>query len=156
MVATRNKLAWTLGTFFGSGYSPKAPGTAGSLAAVVVAWPLAQAGLDRWGFLLLGLLLIAPGIWASSVVARESGRKDPHFVVVDEVVGQWITLAGAPRITWFSLLLGFGLFRFFDILKPWPIRKFERFPGGTGIVLDDVAAGVAAALVLFAAGWYLY
>jgi len=90
------------------------------------------------------------------VVARESGRKDPQIVVIDEVVGQWITLAGAPRINWRSLLIAFALFRLFDIFKPPPVRNLERLPGGTGIVLDDAAAGVYAALALFAAGWYLY
>ena len=156
MPPARNKLAWTIGTFFGSGFSPKAPGTAGSLAAILVAWPLAQAGVDRWGFLLLGIAALVPAIWSAGIVARESGRKDPQIVVVDEVVGQWITLAGAPRINWRSMLIAFALFRFFDILKPPPVRNLERIPGGAGIVLDDAAAGVYASLVLFAAGWYLY
>ncbi len=155
-MASRNRLAWTLGTFFGSGFSPKAPGTAGSLAAIILAWPLAELGLDRWGFLALGIVAIFPAIWSAGIVARESGRKDPQIVVVDEVVGQWITLAGAPRINWRSMLIAFALFRAFDILKPPPVRNFERLEGGTGIVMDDVAAGAMAALVLFAAGWYLY
>jgi len=88
------------------------------------------------------------------VVARESGMKDPQIVVIDEVLGQWLTLAGALRVNWRSVLLAFALFRFFDIVKPPPIRLIERLPGGAGIVLDDMMAGVYGALVLFLLGWF--
>ena len=74
------------------------------------------------------------------MVAKESGRKDPQIVVVDEVLGQWLTLGGATRLNWKSLLLALLLFRIFDILKPPPVRLFERIPGGAGIVLDDMMA----------------
>ena len=104
--------------------------------------------------IMLGVLFIAPAIWAADNVARVSGLKDPQIVVVDEVVGLWLTLAGAVRLNWKSWLLAFALFRVFDIFKPPPIRQFEKLPGGTGIVADDVAAGVCAALVLYAAGWF--
>jgi len=87
-------------------------------------------------------------------VARESGRKDPQIVVVDEVLGQWLTLAGAVRFNWRSLALALLLFRIFDILKPPPIRRIEQMPGGAGIVLDDMMAGVYAAIVLFMLGWF--
>jgi phosphatidylglycerophosphatase A len=99
-------------------------------------------------------LLAIPGIWAAGVVARESGREDPQIVVVDEVVGQWVTLAGAIVLNWKSWLLAFVLFRLFDIWKPPPVRQLERLPGGIGIVGDDAMAGVYGALVLFAAGWF--
>ena len=144
-----------LATWFYLGYVPKAPGTAGSLGALIVAWPLVRfAGAGPWIIGLLGVLLIAPAIWAADSMARETGLKDPQIVVIDEVVGQWITLAGATTLNWKSWLLGFLLFRAFDIVKPPPVRQLERVPGGAGIVLDDAMAGVYGALVLCAAGWF--
>jgi phosphatidylglycerophosphatase A len=122
------------------------------LGALLVALPLVYAGLPPWGFLLLSLVLLYPGIAASSSVAIRSGLKDPQIVVIDEVLGQWITLAGASVLNWKSFLLAFVLFRLFDILKPPPIRRLERIPGGAGIVLDDVLAGVYGAIVLAVAG----
>jgi len=112
-----------------------------------------RAGFTPVGFAILAIVGLYPAIWASGVVATQSGRKDPQIVVVDEVVGQWLTLAGAMRLNWRSLLLAFALFRLFDILKPLPVRLFERIPGGAGIVLDDMMAGVYGAVVLFCLGW---
>ncbi len=144
-----------LATWFGCGYAPKGPGTAGSLAAIVIAWPLHRfAGIDAWEIGLLGVLLIGPANWAADVTARETGLVDPQIVVIDEVVGQWIAVAGAARLNWISWLAAFVLFRLFDIWKPPPVRQLERLHGGAGIVFDDVMAGVYAALVLFAAGWF--
>jgi len=145
----RTKSAWALATFFGAGYFPKGPGTAGSVAAILIAWPLTLVGFTNVWFALLALLMLGPAIVAADKVATESGRKDPQIVVVDEVLGQWLTLSGALRLNWRTLLIGLALFRFFDILKPPPIRLIERLPGGTGIVLDDMMAGVYGALVLF-------
>jgi phosphatidylglycerophosphatase A len=105
-------------------------------------------------FLWLTAAAAAPAIWASGVEARTAGREDPGHIVIDEVLGQWLALAGASTLNWKSWLGAFLLFRAFDIAKPWPIRKFERFPGGAGIVADDLAAGAAAALVLFGAGCF--
>ena len=139
-------------TWFGCGHFPKGPGTAGSLGALVVALPLVYIGLPPLGFLVLSLALLYPAIAAASSVAVRSGVKDPQIVVVDEVLGQWITLAGASALNWKSFLLAFALFRFFDILKPPPIRRLERIPGGTGIILDDVLAGVYGAIGLAIAG----
>ena len=87
------------------------------------------------------------GIPPSTVVARESGQKDPGFVVIDEVAGQMIALIGVP-VVWKYLLAGFILFRGFDIIKPFPLRRLERLPGGTGIMMDDVGAGVYALILL--------
>ena len=150
-----SRFARLLATWFYSGYVPKGPGTAGSLAAIVIAWLLVRyAGFGPITLGLLGLLLLAPAIWASDVTARESGLKDPQIVVVDEVVGQWITLAGAVRLNWISWIAAFLLFRALDIWKPPPVRQLERVKGGAGIVLDDAMAGIYAALVLYAAGWF--
>ena len=148
-------IARVIGTWFGCGYVPIAPGTVGSLAAVGIAF-----GLHYWltwppfVFVLLAATLIAPGAWAAGVVARDVGREDPNLVVVDEVVGQWIAIAGATTLNWKSWLGAFLLFRLFDIWKPPPIRKLEALPGGLGIVADDILAGVYAALVIFGAGYF--
>lgn len=153
MANKRTQPAWLFATFFGAGFSPFAPGTAGSAAAILIAIPLIYLGLPPWGFAVLTLVFLYPGIAAARTVALESGRKDPQIVVVDEVLGQWLTLAGASHLNWQALVLGFFLFRLFDILKPPPVRQIERIPGGAGIVLDDIGAGVYAALVLAVAGW---
>jgi phosphatidylglycerophosphatase A len=96
---------------------------------------------------MLALVTIALGIPAATLAARASGLKDPQFVVIDEVAGQWITLLFAP-VAWKTVLAGFILFRAFDIVKPPPVRQLERLPEGTGIVVDDVAAGIYALLAL--------
>jgi len=145
---------WVIATWFGCGYSPKAPGTVGSVAAILIAWPLSLIGFNNLGFLALSLAALYPAIRAAGTVALEAGLKDPQIVVIDEVLGQWLTLAGALRFNWRTFLFALLLFRFFDILKPPPIRLIERVPGGAGIVLDDMMAGACAALVLFVLGWF--
>jgi phosphatidylglycerophosphatase A len=148
-------LARVIATVFGLGYTPKGPGTVGSLGALLAAWLLyTYAGVGPPWFAALAAVLAIPGIWAASVVAKEIGRKDPQIVVVDEVVGQWLALTGASHLNWKSWLAAFALFRLFDIWKPPPVRQVERLPGGVGIVADDAMAGLYAALVLFAAGWF--
>ena len=144
-----------LGTFFFLGYIPKGPGTAGSLGALALAWVLNfYTGASGVWIGLLGLLLIAPAIWSAGRMAKDTGSKDPQVVVIDEVVGQWIALAGATTLNGKSWLAAFALFRLFDIWKPPPVRQLERIPGGAGIVLDDAMAGIYAALVLFSAGCF--
>jgi phosphatidylglycerophosphatase A len=146
-------LARVLATWFYCGYAPVGPGTVGSAAAILIAWLLyTYASISGVWFGFLGVVLAIPGIWAAGVTAREIDSKDPGIVVVDEVVGQWITLAGATELNWRSWLVGFCLFRIFDIWKPPPVRQLEKLPGGLGIVADDAMAGVYAALVLFVAG----
>ena len=150
-----NALARLVGTFFYVGYVPKGPGTAGSLGALAVAWALhAYLGISGACLALFGVLLIAPAIWAAGRMAKDTGSKDPQIVVIDEVVGQWITLAGASTLNAKSWIAAFALFRLFDIWKPPPVRQLERIPGGAGIVLDDAMAGIYAALVLYCAGWF--
>jgi phosphatidylglycerophosphatase A len=148
-------IARLIATWFYCGYTPKAPGTAGSIAAIIIAVAVHRY-IDAPGsaFGILAVLIAMPGIWAADVVAQQSGTHDPQIVVVDEVVGQWVTLAGATQLNWKSWLIALVLFRLFDMWKPWPIRKLEKLPGGVGIVVDDVLAGVYAAVVLFAAGWF--
>jgi phosphatidylglycerophosphatase A len=155
MKTSARAIATPIATWFGCGYAPKGPGTAGSVAAVVIALVLHQIRpLPPYSFALLAALVLAPGIWAAGAVARETGKKDPQFVVVDEVIGQWVAIAGATVLNWKSWLLALVLFRLLDIWKPFPVRNLESVAGGAGIVLDDVMAGVYAALVLFTAGWF--
>jgi len=148
-------IARLIATWFGCGYSPVGPGTAGSIAAIAIAWAVHYfTGLPGTAFGFFAALLAIPGVWAADVVARKSGNKDPQIVVVDEVVGQWVTLAGAAALNWKSWLIALALFRLFDIWKPPPIRRLEKLPGGIGIVADDALAGIYAAVVLFTAGWF--
>jgi phosphatidylglycerophosphatase A len=142
--------AFLTATFFGIGTLGPGPGTWGSAAAVLIWWAGARAvALNIQPFVLATMAAIAIGIGipAATRVARASGKKDPGFVVIDEVAGQWITLMFVPA-TWKTLLAAFILFRGFDILKPSPVRRLERLPEGTGIVVDDVAAGLYALLVM--------
>jgi phosphatidylglycerophosphatase A len=105
------------------------------------------AGIQAEAALLLAAAAVGVGIPAATQVSRASGTKDPQFVVIDEVAGQLLALVAIP-VSWKSLLLGFILFRGFDIAKPPPVRQLERLPEGTGIVLDDVAAGLYALAVM--------
>jgi phosphatidylglycerophosphatase A len=150
-----SKLGVVIGTWFGCGYAPVAPGTAGSAAALVAAIVLRRyAGFVWWSFALLAAIGFAPAVWAAGVTARRVQLKDPHIVVVDEVIGQWVAVAGARAFNWKSYLAAFALFRLFDVWKPPPVRQLEALPEGLGIVADDVMAGIYAALVLFLAGWF--
>lgn len=146
----RNRLALTLATWFGAGYAPVAPGTAGSLAAAAIAY-LLRGHTAPWHFAVFAAILVIPAIWAAGETARIVGRKDPGIVVIDEVIGQWITLAGASSLGWKSCLAGFALFRLFDIWKPAPVRQLEALPGGIGINADDAMAGVYGAVILWSA-----
>lgn len=165
--ATRSapRLAWWIATGFGSGRLRPAPGTWGSLAGLL-AW-LGLVRLIRSWPPALGLGLAAPplltflAVWASARVVAETGEKDPSYIVADEWAGQWFALtpllfagalqphAGVPWIL--RLAIPFLLFRLFDIWKPGPVDAAQRLPGGWGVVLDDVVAGLLAAVV----GWPL-
>jgi len=140
--------AWSVATFFGAGFGKPGPGTWGSVATVLLwaafAWLAHPTPLILLYalFLLIGFALLL-GIPASTVVARESGRHDPQFVVIDEVAGQAIALLGS-HANWRHALIALALFRLLDITKPFPARQLEQLPAGWGIVLDDVAAGLYA------------
>jgi phosphatidylglycerophosphatase A len=140
--------AWAIGTFFGAGLLKPGPGTYGSIAAVLLWFGAAHALHPNPLALAIGTTVAAViatliGIPAATIVAHESGREDPGHVVIDEVAGQLIALIAIPT-DWRHAALSLLLFRAFDILKPPPIRHLERLPGGTGIMLDDVAAGLFA------------
>lgn len=136
---------------FGTGLMPKAPGTWGTLAAI----PLYLLMLDlHWSiYLTLTILAFALGVWVSDKVSRDLGVQDYKGIVWDEVVGYLLTLFLAPK-GWIWMLIGFILFRLFDIWKPQPIRLVdEKFPGGLGIMLDDVLAAIPAGLLLQLLAW---
>jgi len=140
------RIAYVLGTWFGCGRMPYAPGTAGTLGAIPVYLLVRPHG--PWAVAAAALALTVVGIWAASVIAEDSKLKDPQFVVIDEVAGVLVTLAAAPS-TWPGLVAGVVLFRIFDQTKPWPANVAERrLPGGWGIVMDDIAAGFWGAAVL--------
>jgi phosphatidylglycerophosphatase A len=140
--------AWTLGTVFGAGFLKPGPGTYGSIVALLL-WYAAAHALNSSplalaiGTTIAALAVTLIGIPAATIVARESGREDPGHVVIDEAAGQLIALIAIPA-DWRHAALSLLLFRVFDILKPPPIRQLERLPEGTGIMLDDVAAGLFA------------
>jgi len=148
---TKTLWAWTLGTFFGAGLLKPGPGTYGSIAAVLLWYGAAHALQPSPIALAIGTAVAAVvvtliGIPAATIVARESGLEDPGHVVIDEVAGQLIALIAIPA-DWRHAAVSLLLFRAFDIIKPPPVRQLERLPKGTGIMLDDVAAGLLALLV---------
>lgn len=143
------KIAIILATWFGAGLAPWVSGTFGSLAAI----PLAMIGL-------VGLLWAVPigaaialiAVWSAGRCAKLLGKGDPSEVVVDEAVGMMVTLFLVP-LSWMGIIVGFLLFRLFDVVKPWPIRQAERLRGGLGIVADDLLAGLYAHIVLRGILW---
>jgi phosphatidylglycerophosphatase A len=142
--------ATLIATFFGIGRLRPGPGSWGSAATVLLWAGLAHAlapSLRTPVAIALAVVVTLLGIPAATLVARGSGIKDPQFVVIDEVAGQLVALVAVP-LAWKSFLAGFILFRVFDIVKPPPVRQLEALPEGTGIVLDDIAAGLYALAVM--------
>ena len=138
-----NKLKYLLATGFGTGYSPYASGTVGSLAA----WLLfIFIPLDDYIWLAISIAMFFIGIWVSGIVEKDIG-KDPGIVVIDEFVGQWIALLFLPKTIWI-LIAGFLVFRILDIIKPFPAADLEELDGGVGIMLDDVIAGIYTNIAL--------
>jgi phosphatidylglycerophosphatase A len=137
-------------TFLGVGRLKPGPGTWGSLATVIL-WTLASSKIPvasrTWATVIAAAVVTLVGIPAATQVARALGRKDPQIVVIDEVAGQLVALVAVP-LAWKTFLVGFILFRVFDMWKPFPIRQLERLPEGTGIVVDDLGAGVYALAIM--------
>lgn len=162
------RAAHWIATVGGLGDRLPAPGTtAGSLPAAAAWWLLGMALGASWRLfaatVLLTVAAIVVGTWAADVEARRRAREDPGPVVIDEVAGQWLCLAvalpfaplgGGASLALFAAA-GFFLFRVFDVVKPWPVRRLERLPGGVGIVADDLAAGALAGILLAVAWRYL-
>jgi len=139
------RTALLLSSWFCVGLMPIAPGTFGTLAAIPVVFVTHYFG-TFFGALFI-LILVALAFWASDLGRKRLGKNDPSEVVIDEVVGFLVTMFLLP-LSWLSLTLGFILFRIFDIIKPFPIRRLEKIKGGFGIVLDDLLAGIYANICL--------
>ena len=144
-VGAREWTAHVLSVWFGCGHVPIAPGTAGTLGAIPLYLLVRPLGLAAVAATALVVTLV--GLWASGIVERRLGTKDPQIVCIDEVAGVFVTWLAAPP-TWKGLIVGVVLFRIFDQWKPWPARAAERLGGGAGVMLDDVAAGVWGAALL--------
>ena len=141
MLQIVNAISKAIATALGAGYSPVAPGTCGTLVTIPLAWVM--AGLPLWQFALVTLAVIGIGIWAAGHADRAWGTHDSGRIVIDEVAGYLVTMALVDRGHWVPLVVGFVVFRALDITKPPPIRWLdENLPGGFGVVIDDVAAGV--------------
>lgn len=134
-------IAKLIATFFYVGLIPYAPGTFGTLAAVPLYYII--SGLPLYLYLLITLLVIGMSVWASNIAEGIYGKTDPGQIVADEVSGYLVTMILVPP-TVTNIVIGFFMFRLFDIIKPPPVRRFERLSGGWGVVIDDVAAGVYA------------
>jgi phosphatidylglycerophosphatase A len=141
----QKRIAYALATWFGCGLSPVAPGTVGTLGALPL-WFAVRGGGPLVIFA-TAVVVTLVGVWSAGVVARRSGAKDPQFVVIDEAAGVLLALAGSPESTR-GAIAAVVLFRLFDMTKPFPARRAERLPNGWGIVLDDVVAGVQAAIAV--------
>jgi phosphatidylglycerophosphatase A len=140
-----NRLVLTLATWGGVGYLPGAPGTWGTIAALPLWWLLTLLGPLGYGLSLA--VLLAVSVMVAGPAQELLGRHDHPAIVIDEVVGLLVALAGVS-VSWGWVFLGFVSFRACDILKPWPIRRLDRGAGGLAVVLDDVAAGVMTRLAL--------
>ena len=147
-------MARLLASWFGSGLLPWAPGTWGSLVALPFAW-IIESYAGRWPLLATAVIVFFVGWVAADVAIRGASDPDPGWIVVDEVVGQWLTLLALP-VSVAAYAIGFLLFRLFDIWKPYPIRDVERrCGGGFGIMIDDVLAAIYALIVIGIGRWIL-
>lgn len=139
-----NALSKLVATAFGAGYAPRAPGTCGTAVAVPLAWALSSLSILQFGLVVAGVTLL--GIACAQRADRAWGTEDNQRIVIDEVAGYLVTVLPVDRSSWAPLAVGFVVFRALDIVKPPPIRWLdEHLPGGWGVVLDDVAAGVMGA-----------
>ena len=144
-----NTVAKALATALGAGYSPIAPGTCGTAVTIPLAWAL--AGLAVWQYALVFVAVTGLGVWAAARADHAWGTHDSGRIVIDEVAGYLVTMTFVDRASWIALAIGFVVFRALDIIKPPPVRWLdENLPGGWGVVLDDVAAGVLGAGIMYA------
>jgi phosphatidylglycerophosphatase A len=157
----QRKIVITFTSSLGLGLSPFAPGTFGTLPALPLCWALSS--LNKWGAGLLGYLAIGAvlyflGVWASFAAERIYQKKDAGHISIDEIVGYMATMLLLPTDSWAWLWAGFFVFRFFDIVKPAPARVWQLMPGGWGVMVDDLVAGLYGCGLLQAVywtGWWL-
>ncbi len=139
------KIHYAIATTFGAGYSPTAPGTAGTILAWLAAYFLFQGSLNI--LIIATIVATVIGTISANFVEKDAGMHDPSIVVIDEVAGMWMGLWLVPmEFTWY--LVAFGLFRLFDVTKLFPINKLQDLPGGWGIMLDDIGAGIYTMIVI--------
>jgi phosphatidylglycerophosphatase A len=157
-ITVTDRIGYLLAVGLGAGLMPVAPGTAGAVEGVAIFLLVYALHLgpesSTLALAVINVALFAIGVWASNSACRVTGLKDPRQVVIDEVSGQLIALtplALLPSLSIASVLIGFLLFRLFDIFKPYPIRKLEHLRGGLGVMADDALAGVYAAVLLWLA-----
>src|SRR5512137_965238 len=136
-----------------SGRAPIAPGTAGTVVGVLLYLLIKDLGMTGYGAACISVIAI--GTWAAGHVDRMFGTKDNSTIVIDEVAGFLVAQYFIP-FSWGNVAAGFFLFRAFDIIKPWPLRRLERIPGGPGVMLDDIGAGIYTNIVLKVAGLILH
>lgn len=155
-LAPSDRIAYALATGFGVGFLPFAPGTAGSLEGVAIYFAIVALNLGDTSSLIalvvITVILLCAGVWASSRVCEVTGLADVQSIVIDEITGQLITLLPLAILSSLSIkgvIIGFGLFRIFDIFKPYPIGRLEKLHGGLGVMADDALAGVYGALLLW-------
>jgi len=148
MTRARATIARIIATALGAGYTPGAPGTAGTAVTIPLAWALAGAGLPL--YLAITAAVTGIGIWAAGVADESWGTHDSGRIVIDEVAGYLVTMALVDRHDWVTLIVGFVVFRILDQVKPPPVRAIDRkMPGGAGVVMDDVVAGVMGAAIMW-------
>ena len=150
----RLKISEWIATCFKVGYLPLAPGTWGSIFAILVWWVLLK-DLDLLIFGIVIILFFFIGIIVSNIIIDQNGDNDPSHIIIDELVGQWLALWMLPDGS-FYIIIVFMLFRFFDIIKPWPIRFMEQLPKGLGVMSDDLAAGLITLILTQIINFYLF
>ena len=150
----RLKISEWIATCFKVGYLPLAPGTWGSIFAILVWWVLLK-DLDLLIFGIVIILFFFIGIIVSNIIIDQNGNNDPSHIIIDELVGQWLALWMLPDGS-FYIIIVFMLFRFFDIIKPWPIRFMEQLPKGLGVMSDDLAAGLITLILTQIINFYLF
>ena len=150
----RLKISEWIATCFKVGYLPLAPGTWGSVFAILLWWVLLK-DLNTYIFGAIIIIFLLIGIVVSNIIIDQSGDHDPSHIIIDELVGQWLALFLIPD-GFFNIAISFILFRFFDIIKPWPIRLIEKFPKGLGVMSDDLTAGLITLILIQIINIYLF
>ena len=150
----RLKISEWIATCFKVGYLPFAPGTWGSVFAILLWWVLLK-DLNTYIFGAIIIIFLLIGIVVSNIIIDQSGDHDPSHIIIDELVGQWLALFLIPD-GFFNIVISFILFRFFDIIKPWPIRLIEKLPKGLGVMSDDLTAGLITLVLIQVINIYLF
>jgi len=150
----RLKISEWIATCFKVGYLPFAPGTWGSVFAILLWWVLLK-DLNTFIFGVVIIIFLLIGIVVSNIIIDQSGDHDPSHIIIDELVGQWLALFLLPE-GFFNIAISFILFRFFDIIKPWPIRLIEKLPKGLGVMSDDLTAGLITLVLIQVINIYLF